>query len=687
LEERLRLRENFDRFNIAIHKEKEMADFRKWILALALLVLVMGSVAPASAQVQQAFACTANAAVPPTLRAEGLTELTGDIVLNCTGGTTTTSGTIPQANITVFLVNPITSRITDSGSNPETTEALLLIDDPSMENQTVCDTPTSGCTVDGATLGTGSGGNSTFNSPGVINVFQGVLTGPNAVTFLGVPIEPPSTPGSPARIYRITNVRTNASAYPTGPGGVTPVQAFISASGSTSVPINNPEPIVGFISQGLNASTAVGTTGFLQCQTYSEEGIATLTFTENFATAFKTRDAGEFDSESVNGGQDSPGAVYNTESGLIIQVPNGAWAGLADYGTRLKATFANLPHGVTLDVDTAAGDDCDSAVPTNCAVLVANTYGGGSDAVGDIPDFGGPTDSLSGTLPISYSTSSCDPATASSCNNGWAEAVWEVIGDNPFSIDSFSFDAYLSFTGAPGSPGTPEITSIPGTSQSNVNLSFAPTPNGGSFLASDGGLASDYYTIPRFVDNTTTTNLFTVSLCQTILLFPYVTDYPGFDTGIAISNTSADPLASVGLGSASPQSGACTVTFYGGVTGSDGTFTNTATNIGSNGVYDTITQNTFGTGEVGPGQTWAFSVSTADTSFGTDTFTGMVGYAIAVCNFQYAHGYSFVSDYGLRNFAAAYLALVIPDTNRTPNDHICSATGTDCLPTGEQLVH
>jgi hypothetical protein len=72
--ERLRLRENFDGFNFAIHKEKEMADFRRCFLAIAVLVLAIGFVAPASAQVST-FQCVANAAVPPTMRAEGITEL------------------------------------------------------------------------------------------------------------------------------------------------------------------------------------------------------------------------------------------------------------------------------------------------------------------------------------------------------------------------------------------------------------------------------------------------------------------------------------------------------------------------------------------------------------------------------------------------------------------------------------
>ena len=42
------MKENFDRFNFAIYKEKEMADFRRWITALAVLALFAGL---ASAQV------------------------------------------------------------------------------------------------------------------------------------------------------------------------------------------------------------------------------------------------------------------------------------------------------------------------------------------------------------------------------------------------------------------------------------------------------------------------------------------------------------------------------------------------------------------------------------------------------------------------------------------------------------
>jgi len=37
---------------------------------------------------------------------------------------------------------------------------------------------------------------------------------------------------------------------------------------------------------------------------------------------------------------------------------------------------------------------------------------------------------------------------------------------------------------------------------------------------------------------------------------------------------------------------------------------------------------------------------------------GFTGYAIANCNFQYGHGFAFISDIGARNFAMGYLALI-----------------------------
>ena len=43
-----------------------------------------------------------------------------------------------------------------------------------------------------------------------------------------------------------------------------------------------------------------------------------------------------------------------------------------------------------------------------------------------------------------------------------------------------------------------------------------------------------------------------------------------------------------------------------------------------------------------------------------NTSPNFQGYIIAVCNFQFAHGFAFISDLGARNLAMGYLGLVLP---------------------------
>jgi len=121
------LEENFDRFNFAIHKEKEMVSFRRWVTALAILVVFAGL-----ASAQSALQCQTNISVTPTLRAEGYTEQTGDVTLICINGPTTAPGAvIPQVNITLFYNTAVTSRLIPiSNVTNSSSEALLLLDEP-----------------------------------------------------------------------------------------------------------------------------------------------------------------------------------------------------------------------------------------------------------------------------------------------------------------------------------------------------------------------------------------------------------------------------------------------------------------------------------------------------------------------------------------------------------------------------
>jgi hypothetical protein len=109
----------------------------------------------------------------------------------------------------------------------------------------------------------------------------------------------------------------------------------------------------------------------------------------------------------------------------------------------------------------------------------------------------------------------------------------------------------------------------------------------------------------------------------TNLLFPFVVNANGFDTGIAISNTSADPF------STATGSGTCTLSIY------------------STGV----TPVTFTTPTIAPGTTFTTVLSTIA--------AGTQGYIFAACNFSFAHGLASVSKIAVSGPFSTYLALVI----------------------------
>jgi len=115
----------------------------------------------------------------------------------------------------------------------------------------------------------------------------------------------------------------------------------------------------------------------------------------------------------------------------------------------------------------------------------------------------------------------------------------------------------------------------------------------------------------------------------TNLLFSFVTNTAGFDTGMAIANTSVDPFGTT------PAAGKCVFHFY-------------------------------GTGA--PPQPFTspnIAAGTAFTTAASSVAPGFQGYAFAVCNFKYAHGFAFISDLGVRNLAMGYLPLVTCP-NRSP---------------------
>jgi hypothetical protein len=624
------LKENFTDSIFKNHKEKEMADFRKWFIVLAMLSVFAGM---AAAQTNfGAFTCSSVAQVVPTLRSEGITELVGDIVLTCTGGNPITAGQpIPQANIIVSLTAPVTSRLqTGTGILPGASEALLLIDEPTAPLSapvpgfgpeaplSVCPNLLGGCpefaqVVNGTAVASGS---ATSAVP-TYNVFQGVVAGTNQVIFPGVPILPPATTGT-SRVYRITNIRVNANGAGSSViSGIQPVSAYLSTSGPTSLPVGNQALTVGFVQTSLTSTATSPTTLFTQCNGQTGAQVATLNYKENFPSAFKTRLAPLATTSTVS----IPGQLTNTESGFVLPLGSSFTAGLADFGTRFKATFANLPAGITLYVSR---DNVGNTVtPTGSATLTS----GAEDA-----PFSAPTTVTVGSITnaVKLDISSANSATA----------VWEVFNANLAASETFTFAVYMSYTPS-GTAAAPLPSLTPATGGPSVTQSYAPI----SAVAS----ASSSAKIPRFVvgANATTQPIITIVPCQTILLFPYVTTMSGLETGIAISNTALDPL---GLADATKatlgSTGSCRLFFYG-------------SNLSSTQILPPTDITQVKTiGPIAPGNPdWTKAAFLASDKFGSN----VTGYMFASCDFQYAHGFAFISDAGLRNLAMGYLALVVTD--------------------------
>jgi hypothetical protein len=666
-----------------------MVDFRRLAIAMALLVVIAGMASAQTTPLQ----CQTNIAVTPTLRSEGFTEQTGDVTLICTGGANQAVGSqLPQVNIALFYNTAVTSRllpITNVSNN--TSEALLLLDDPgsgiasyygttcsgtgissgcplgTQANQNICPTPLTGCVefaqavISGGsatiTAGTVLAAASSSSSPtasivGTPNVFQGVVSG-NTITFFGVPILAPVTTGA-TRTIRITNARVNATSLGGGSAaGATPVIASISISGATSLQISNATPTVGFVQGGLSTS-ATSAASRQQCVSDTKVNVSTLTYSENFPTAFKTRISAQVNSSYAGQGvpgnglpnQNIPGQIYNSESNFVLgNMVGGQTAGLADFGTRLRATFNNIPTGIRIFVSTVNVNNGGSPVAPPAVVggSAANT----TTVFAQLVNSETVSDGTSGGFFPSVASTDFGPNNGNvpiaelQVQNGSASAVWEVVNTNPNSNESLKFAVYETFTANVAQNSPP-----PGTA--TVNMSYAPAPP--TYSASSSAAASSTLAIPRFIaDPNAAKSLFTINICRTILLYPYVTNIQGFDTGLAIANTSTDPF---GTGA---QAGTCDLNWYQG--------TNNPAKI---------TTPTIPTG-------------TVFTTLASTAVPGFNGYMIAVCNFQYAHGFAFVSDVGARNLAMGYLALIIPDPgtgSRGANPLSAAANGT-----GENIAH
>jgi len=644
-----------------------MADFRKWLLAFAVVALLFGlGSSTANAQVLGAFTCNATAS-PNIIRNEGVAELVGDLILQCTGGTPMQAGQqIPNSNVQVSLNTNLTSRIVQTLGN--ISEALLLIDEP-FPNEDACPGSTTGgdsCT--GSTLvtpnvnqpthqlaclanndtncaivsnGVGIGLNSSYS--GVVgpagtgnhyNVFQGFQSGISAVSWNGVPIDAPGTAGT--RTIRITNIRANACISGAG-GTFLPTQLFeqIGVNGGETIILNNPVQVVASVQQGLITTVPIPA-DYQQCNSVNASllgasgGVVAppidVIAQEGFAYSFKPRTYDQIVNRNMEPPttpslQNVPGFTYRTESGLVPDPDIGAVAqvaplgvpglvgdgggfvdgtagaetpgpvGLATQGTQLQFAFSNVLAGVNLFVPNTI----------TLSPAIGYSYGGNPPGIAVLVGSGGGAGltqlTITGTGAVAvYEVYYADAA------------VVEVI-DLPVTV------AYISNT----------ASNLPATGTGKVAVNFAPL--------SSVATASSSAPVPRFCQPYTAQNLYTINPCTCDLLFPFVTNQSGFDTGIAIANTSLDPYGTT------PQQGTVTLYYYGGTTGGGAAPPAQTTNAPVPGGSELVFQLSSGGG------------------YGIAATPGFQGYIISIANFQYCHAFAFISDVGAQKLAEGYLAI------------------------------
>jgi len=373
--------------------------------------------------------------------------------------------------------------------------------------------------------------------------------------------------------------------------------------------------------------------------------------------------------------QNVPGAIYNTETGFQYSptyaqpTPNPpvgvgttavtgsantpqpfadgstgiSGAGNATAGTRLELTFTNIPQGSEIFVPPVIFLYRQNTTPPSPAIYTAGVSTGvavltTTDANGDTTYAPAETG-----LPTSIpAVASGNPVgTLSQVSNGLA--VYEVLFDDPGSLEQVdipvvvAFVSNLSANPPIGLPATGTIAQVSG--------GFAPF-----YTTSAAGLPSGSLPIPRFTPGNTPLNLFAINKCACDLLFPFVTSTGGFDTGIAIANTSLDPGATFGFG-ATPQQGAVTFFYFG---------------TGSGGAAPPASQTS---GIVPAGQILTYVVSSGGGSIGTSANgldnrgAGFQGYIIAQSAFQWCHAYAFIGALGqgpgTPGVSEGYLGLVL----------------------------
>jgi len=411
--------------------------------------------------------------------------------------------------------------------------------------------------------------------PNTINITFNTVTpaATQVFTFTGLRVNPSGLPVAST----VTVTASSASVQVTGTGAAS--AAFVAKS--LSAIVVNPAAVPN--------TTVCGNGGTASAPSTAASIAANVQVTAGFLNSLKQ-------SADVNNGitavYGTNGVVKATTVGdrLAVTLSNLNTAGVNYYapltitGTNVTLTAYAAATGTTTPTAVAAGTTL-----TNIQALAG--WGGAGATL---------LSASTGTATVYYGVTG-------GTTTGGAESFTLVIGQvipvpslvTSYSTTPITASAVLAGVAAPGYPGA--------SSTQTATTSTTPAANGTA-----NGL---------------------VTSCSTTLLFPYITNASGFDTGIAIAN------AATGTG-APASTGSCNLTFYG--TGG----ANTAPYV-------------YNSGNITAGTTNATPIALSAVD------AGLTGYAVAVCNFQGAHGYAFLFTSGFGGLAADYVAPILSSGSAT----------------------